>query len=135
MKEQDSPRNLPPCSSGRSLGYPGFLHKGGRIGKAQAWLGSVLSIKPLISVRDGEVIPLERVHTRSQAIERLYQLLKERLPAKAIGVMYSTEPEEVEKLVKHLKELFRQQQVYLARFGPVLGTYMGPGCLATVTLD
>jgi DegV family protein with EDD domain len=112
-----------------------FLYKGGRIGKAQAWLGSILSIKPLISVHDGEVVPLERVRTRSKAIERLYQLLKEGLPAKEIGVMYSTEAEEAEKLVAHLRELLPQQQVYLTRFGPALGTHMGPGCLATATLN
>jgi DegV family protein with EDD domain len=111
-----------------------FLYKGGRVGKASAWFGSLLSIKPLISVRDGEVVPLERVRTRSKAIERLYQLLKERLPAKEIGVMYSTDAEEAEKLAEHLRELFPQQPVYLSRFGPVLGTYMGPGCLAAASI-
>ena len=59
-----------------------FLYKGGRVGKAQAWLGSILNIKPLISVQDGEVVPLERVRTHSKAIERVYQLLKERLPTR-----------------------------------------------------
>lgn len=111
-----------------------FLAKGGRVGKANAWIGSLLSIKPLISVRDGEVVPLERVRTRSKAIERLHKLLKERLPAKEIGVMYSTDAEEAEKLAEHLGELFPQQPVYLSRFGPVLGTYMGPGCLAAAAI-
>jgi DegV family protein with EDD domain len=111
-----------------------FLAKGGRVGKANAWLGSLLSIKPLISVHNGEVVPLERVRTRTRAIERLHQLLKERLPAKEIGVMYSTEVEEAEKLAEHLKELLPQQSVYLSRFGPVLGTYMGPGCLAAAAI-
>ncbi len=112
-----------------------FLQKGGRIGKAQAWMGSILSIKPLISVRDGEIVPLERVRTRSKAIERVYQLLEERLPAKEVGVVYSTGVEEAEKLVEHLRKLLPQQDVYLARFGPVLGTYTGPGSLAIATLS
>ena len=111
-----------------------FLAKGGRVGKANAWIGSLLSIKPLISVRDGEVVPLERVRTRTRAIERLHQLLKERLPAKEIGVMYSTDAEEAKKLAEHLREFFPQQPVYLSRFGPVLGTYMGPGCLAAASI-
>ena len=111
-----------------------FLAKGGRVGKASAWIGSLLSIKPLISVSDGEVVPLDRVRTRSKSLERFHQLLKEHLPAKELGVMYSTDLEEAEKLVDHLKELFPQQPVYLARFGPVLGTYMGPGCLAAATI-
>jgi DegV family protein with EDD domain len=111
-----------------------FLAKGGRVGKASAWIGSLLSIKPLISVRDGEVVPLDRVRTRSKSLERFHQLLKEHLPAKELGVMYSTDVEEAEKLAEHLKELFPQQPVYLARFGPVLGTYMGPGCLAAAAI-
>lgn len=111
-----------------------FLAKGGRVGKASAWIGSLLSIKPLISVSDGEVVPLDRVRTRSKSLERFHQLLKEHLPAKELGVMYSTDVEEAEKLAEHLRELFPQQPVYLARFGPVLGTYMGPGCLAAATI-
>ena len=105
------------------------------LGKAQAWLGSILSIKPLISIHDGEVVPLERVRTHSKAVERLYQLSKEHLPAKEAAVMYNTEPEEAEKLMAHIKELYPQQQVYLSRFGPVLGTYVGPGCLAVFTIN
>jgi fatty acid-binding protein DegV len=49
--------------------------------------------------------------------------------------MYNTEPEEAEKLMAHIKGLYPQQQVYLSRFGPVLGTYVGPGCLAMFTLN
>jgi DegV family protein with EDD domain len=111
-----------------------FLAKGGRVGKASAWIGSLLSIKPLISVSDGEVVPLDRVRTRSKSLERFHQLLKEHLPAEELGVMYSTDVEEAKKLAEHLKELSPQQPVYLTRFGPVLGTYMGPGCLAAATI-
>jgi DegV family protein with EDD domain len=111
-----------------------FLQKGGRIGKAQAWLGSLLSIKPLISLHEGEVIPLDRVRTRSKGIERVYELLKEHLPAKEVAVMYSTEANEAQKLLEHVQESYPQQQIYLSRFGPVLGTYVGPGSLAAITL-
>jgi DegV family protein with EDD domain len=111
-----------------------FLQKGGRVGKAQAWLGSILSIKPIISLRDGEVIPLERVRTHSKAVARVRQLLEEKLPATEIAVVYSTEMEEANKLVEYLNQLFPEQRVYLARFGPVLGTYVGPGSLAIITL-
>jgi DegV family protein with EDD domain len=112
-----------------------FLQKGGRVGKAQAWLGSVLSIKPFITLRDGAVVPLERVRTRSKAVARVYQLLEEHLPAKEVAVVYSTDAEEANKIVDHLKNTFNHQQVYLARFGPVLGTYVGPGSLAIITLN
>ncbi len=107
-----------------------YLQKGGRIGRAQAWLGSLLSIKPIISVAGGEVVPLERVRTYSKAVARVCELLDGRLPAPELAVMYSTDPVEAEKLVTHLHDSFPQQPVQLARFGPVLGTYMGPNCLA-----
>jgi DegV family protein with EDD domain len=112
-----------------------FLQKGGRVGRAQAWLGSLLSIKPLISIQSGEVVPLERVRTRSKAVERLYQLSKEHLPAKEAAVMYNTNKEEAEKTTEYLKALFPEQQFYLSRFGPVLGTHVGPGCLAVFTIN
>ncbi len=111
-----------------------FLQKGGRIGKAQAWLGSLLSIKPILSVQGGEVVPVERVRTRSKGVERVCETLKEHLPAKSMAVLYSTDAGEAEKLVKHVQESHPQQEIYLSRFGPVLGTYVGPGSLAAITL-
>jgi DegV family protein with EDD domain len=112
-----------------------FLQKGGRMGKAQAWLGSLLSIKPLLSVQEGEVVPIERVRTRSKAIDRIYEMLKDHLPANQLAVLYSTDTNEADKLISHVKQSHPQQQIYLARFGPVLGTYMGPGGFAVITLD
>ena len=111
-----------------------FLEKGGRIGKAQAMLGSILSIKPLISLGDGEVIPFGKVRTHSKAVERLHELLEQNLPAREIAIVYSTEMGEAEKLVEHAKKLAPGQEVYLARFGSVIGTYVGPGTLAVVLL-
>ncbi len=111
-----------------------FMQKGGRVGKAQAFLGSLLAVKPLISLKDGEVVPLERVRTRAKATARIYELLAENLPAKEAAVIYSTDREEAEKLVKHLETVRPGQKTYLARFGPALGTYVGPNSLAVVTL-
>jgi DegV family protein with EDD domain len=112
-----------------------FLQKGGRVGKAQAWLGSLLAIKPMISLRAGEVVPLERVRTRSKATARIYELLEQHLPAREAAVVYSTDRDEADKVMSHVRELYPEQSVYLARFGPVLGTYVGPNSLAIVTLN
>lgn len=111
-----------------------YLEKGGRIGKAQAWLGSMLNIKPILSVIGGEVVPFERVRTRSKGVERLYQLADEHLPAKEVSVFYSTGAAEAEKLLEHLKKAAPGQEVYLARFGAVLGTYVGPDSIGIATL-
>ena len=112
-----------------------FLQKGGRVGKAQAWFGSLLAIKPMISLRDGEVVPLERVRTRAKSIARLYELLQQHLPAREIAVVYSTDREEADMMMKRVAGLGGGQSAYLARFGPVLGTYVGPNSLAVVTLN
>jgi DegV family protein with EDD domain len=112
-----------------------FLQRGGRMGKAQAWFGSLLSIKPLLSVQGGEVVPIERVRTRSKAIDRIYEMLKEHLPARQVAVLYSTDTNEAEKMISHMKQYYPEQQIYLSRFGPVLGTYMGPGGFAIITLN
>jgi len=112
-----------------------FLQKGGRVGKAQAWFGSLLAIKPMISLRDGEVVPLERVRTRAKSTARLYELLEQHLPAREIAVVYSTNREEADMMMKRVAELGQGQSAYLARFGPVLGTYVGPNSLAVVTLN
>ncbi len=127
----ESGRNVYLASAVDSLEY---LQKGGRIGRAQALIGSMLSIKPIISVSDGEVIPLERVRTYSKAVGRIYQLLEERLPARGLAIMYSTDDGEAAKMMRHVQEKYPQQAVVMARFGPVLGTYMGPSCLAFAAL-
>ena len=112
-----------------------FLQKGGRVGKAQAWFGSLLAIKPMISLRDGEVVPLERVRTRAKSTARIYELLEQHLPAREIAVVYSTDREEADMMMKRVAGLGGGQSAYLARFGPVLGTYVGPNSLAVVTLN
>jgi len=112
-----------------------YLRKGGRVGKAQAWLGSILSIKPIISLREGEVVPLERVRTHAKAVERINQILEAKLPAREIALVYNTDASEAEKMMQHLGKIIPGQKVYLARFGPVLGTYVGPGSLAVITLN
>jgi fatty acid-binding protein DegV len=100
-----------------------------------AWMGSILSIKPIISLAEGEVVPLERVRTHTKAVTRMYDLLEEHLPAKELAVIYSTDAEEARRMVFHLKEVAPQQQVRLACFGPVLGTYVGPNSLGIAALN
>ena len=105
-----------------------YLEKGGRIGKAQALLGTLLSIKPILKVADGEVHPLERIRTRSKALERLYQLASECAPLVSAAVLHSTTPEEAARLKEHLKSL-AGDEVVVGRIGPVVGTHAGPGTI------
>ena len=103
-----------------------FLQKGGRIGKAQAFMGSLLSVKPILTLMDGEVHPLERPRNHQRAVRRLLELTREHTPVSQVGVIYSTEPDWVADLRSQLGDLIPEEQIITARFGPALGTYVGP---------
>ncbi len=111
-----------------------YLQKGGRIGKAQAFLGSLLRIKPIITVREGEAHPLGRVRTRSQGLAKMEQMAREFASIKELCVAYSTSPEDAEALCQHLGELVPRDEIMVCRFGPVLGTYLGPGAVGMAVI-
>ncbi|MBM3940185.1 MAG: DegV family protein [SAR202 cluster bacterium] len=105
-----------------------YLQKGGRIGKAQALLGSLLSIKPVLTVREGEVHPHERVRTRVRALERIRELMKEGSPYDEIAVVHATSPDEARSLATDAASLSKRP-VITTRVGPVIGVYTGPGLI------
>ena len=106
-----------------------YLQKGGRIGRAQAFLGSVLNVKPILTIQDGEAHPVERVRNRQRSLGRLVELTQQMAPIKELAVIYSTEPDEAEALRGRLSSLLPSEDIVVARFGPTLGTYIGPGGL------
>ena len=112
-----------------------YLHKGGRIGKAQTLLGSMLNVKPIINVQDGEVCPLERVRGRPKALARLYELTSNFHHIKEMAVAHATTPSEMEALAERLAPLFPQGQIYKSTCGATIGTYLGPGCLAVAAIE
>ena len=103
-----------------------YLQKGGRIGKAQAFLGSMLSVKPILKLQDGEVHPVERPRNLDRAVRRLAELAREYAPIQNLGVIYSTEPERATQLKELLADLMPDQGIITSRFGSTLGTYVGP---------
>jgi DegV family protein with EDD domain len=106
-----------------------YLQKGGRVGKAQAYMGSLLSVKPILKLQDGEVHPVERPRNRERALRRLVELLQDLSPVRQLAVMYSTEPEQAADLRSRLSNLLPEEQMITSRFGPTLGTYLGPKAL------
>lgn len=106
-----------------------YLHKGGRIGKASAFLGSLLSIKPILMVRDGEVHPVERVRTREKGVFRLVEIIRSLAPAQILTVLHSTTSDEAEALKNRLSNLLPEEEIIMSRFGPAVGRYVGPGAL------
>ena len=106
-----------------------YLQKGGRIGKAQAFMGSVLHVKPILRLRDGEAHPVERPRSRERAMRRLVELASELGPVRRLAVIYSTDADRMAVLKQELTGLLPADQIIEARFGSTLGTYIGPDAL------
>lgn len=106
-----------------------YLHKGGRIGKAAALLGSVLDFKPLIEVRDGEVYPLERVRGQSKALARLCAQAQKYPRIKEMAIAHTTTPQDLDELSACLATSFPKDKIYRSQCGATIGAYVGPGAL------
>jgi DegV family protein with EDD domain len=119
-------RDLSRTSAVFALDTLEYLQKGGRIGKAQAFVGSLLSVKPILTLVDGEVHPLERPRNHQRAMRRLIELTREKGQPVRLGVIYSTEQEWATEIRSSLSDLLPEEQIVTARFGPALGTYVGP---------
>ena len=104
-----------------------YLHKGGRIGAASAFLGSLLKVKPILMIKNGEAHPASRARTRSQGLQKLVETLRGLAPAEGVCVVHSTAPEDAETVRGQLQDLAPGGDVVMARFGPVVGVYLGPG--------
>lgn len=107
-----------------------FLRRGGRIGSAQAWLGTALKVKPILAL-EAEITPFERVRTSRRAFERLVELLRTRHDEGADGwaVQHIQAPRDAEALVERGREIFGRDPVFVSEIGPVIGTHVGPGLL------
>ena len=108
-----------------------YFRRGGRIGRAQAWIGGALSVKPILSFSEGILEPIERVRTRRRAVERMLGHLRERQAdgATAWVVQHIESPDDAAKLVAGGREIFGTEPLFVTEVGPVLGTYAGPGML------
>lgn len=107
-----------------------FLRRGGRIAAAQAWLGSALRIKPILTV-ESEITPIERVRTSRRAFERLLEYLRSRHDDGADGwvIQHIQAPDQCTRLVERGREIFGCDPVFVSEVGPVIGTHVGPGLL------
>ena len=103
-----------------------YLARGGRIGKGQAFLGTLLKINPILAIRMSEVVPVERVRTRSRAVERLCEIVRGLGTLREMSVMRTTEPAEAEDVIRRLSSVFPPERVYRASIGPSMGTQVGP---------
>jgi len=107
-----------------------YMLLGGRIGRAKALVGSLLNVKPLVTLEEGEVVPVGQARTRSRGIERLFNFVANAADIQDVTVAYSTTPDEAQTLAERIGAIFTRQPVRIARLGTTLGVHMGPGALA-----
>lgn len=110
-----------------------YLQRGGRIGRASSMLGTMLNIKPILTVRDGEVAPLKRVRTRGKALQEMVSVAAAQ-PLEELYVLHAAAPEEAAAFAAMLRPVYDERPVPVLPLGPVVGVHVGPGALGMVTL-
>lgn len=105
-----------------------YLHKGGRIGKAGALLGSLLQIKPILSVEDGTVVSVDKIRGTKKAMIRIMERLAERYPVPVrVTVAHANAMELAEELSALIHQQFEVVEMMYTTIGPVIGTHVGGG--------
>ncbi|MBN1668898.1 MAG: DegV family protein [Anaerolineales bacterium] len=110
-----------------------FLHRGGRIGGARRFLGTVLNIKPILTVTDGKVDALEQARTRRKSLVRLLEIIAERTDGKAnlrLGVSHANAEAEAQVLLAQAQQQLKPVEAFLVELSPVIGTHVGPGTIS-----
>ncbi|MEN8615390.1 DegV family protein [Dehalogenimonas sp. THU2] len=111
-----------------------YLKRGGRIGTAQAFLGSMLKVNPIITIKDGYTEAVARTHSRAKAINYLCDFAMTFSHIEEIAVEDATTPDEAELLVERLSTKFPRERIYRTSVSPVVGTHVGPHVLAVSVL-
>ena len=126
--------NIPRAHTRMAFGTLEYLRRGGRIGKAKTFLGTVLKVSPILGIRDGEVYPFAREHSRARAIDYLYDFADGFTKIEGIGVEDATTPDEADELAHRLQSRFPGETIYRSRVSPVVGAHVGPRVLGVAVL-
>jgi DegV family protein with EDD domain len=127
-------KNIPRANFLAAFDTLEYLRRGGRIGRAAAFLGSVLKVNPLITLKDGLVEPAGRTRSRARAIDRLYDFAAQYATIEEMAVCDTACPEDAAALVERLGALFPTERIYRSKMTPVIGTHTGPGLLLVAIL-
>jgi DegV family protein with EDD domain len=112
-----------------------YLAKGGRIGKAQGLVGSLLSVKPILTVKHGIVHPLTRMRSMAAGEDYLFNFVKSFPEIEELAVEHATASKAADVLVERLSAVYPAERIYRSTISPVLGTYMGPNVLSVSVLQ
>jgi DegV family protein with EDD domain len=125
-------KRIPSCRVLALLDTLRYIEMGGRVSRAQAMIGTMLDLKPLLLVVDREIKPVDRVRTRSRAIPRMVEFFEKDMPVEHVGVVHAQAPEEAELIAADLRRRMPGLEVPVGQIGCVLGTHTGPKALGVV---
>jgi len=112
-----------------------YLRRGGRIGKAQAFLGTLLKVNPILGIKEGEAFPITRVRSRARAVDFLVNFVKNFKKIDALVIEDGTTTNELGKLAQRLQGLVPDEHFYRSKVSPVVGTHVGPHILSVSVLE
>lgn len=107
-----------------------FLHRGGRIGGAQRFLGTALNLKPILAVEGGRVEPVERVRTRGKALDRVVEIVAEKCAGKSpvrLATLHADSPNDAKYMLDKITPLVNPAETIFAAVSPAVGANAGPG--------
>jgi DegV family protein with EDD domain len=108
------------------------LQRGGRLSGAQALIGSLLQVKPILHFEDKVIVPFEKIRTRKKALNRMYELFNEdaekNIPIRVVAI-HANQPEEAKKIKLELEAKYPNVECLVSYFGPVIGTHLGEGAI------
>ena len=110
-----------------------FLRRSGRVGWAAASIGALLQIKPLVEVRDGDVLPAARARTFNRALDKVAQLVREQGELERVGMLHINNPESMNDLQQRLSDVM-PDNVVTGMICPAIGSHIGPGAVGIVTV-
>lgn len=114
-----------------------FLHRGGRIGGAKRFVGTILNVKPILALKEGEVISIDQVRTHKRALEKIVDIVEERTrdaESVRLATLHANAEETATFLLQKAKEKFSPQETVIAEVSPVIGTHAGPGVVGLAYL-
>jgi len=126
--------NIPRAYTRMAFDTLEYLRQGGRIGKAKTYLGTMLKVNPILGIREGEVYPFGREHSRAKALDALYEFAAGFTRIDGIGVEDATTPDEAAELAQRLEARFPGETVYRSKVSPAVGAHVGPRVLGVAVL-
>jgi DegV family protein with EDD domain len=114
-----------------------FLHRGGRIGTAKRFMGSLLNVKPVLAVEGGVIVPLDSVRTQKKALERVIEIIEERTAGHKsvrIATLHANNLTLAEEILAEAAERIQPVEKVLSELSPVVGTHAGPGAIGLAYL-